>query len=329
MSRLYIGIILTILFVFCKCLPAACQTLAEATKEQAKIASKLTIDRDKYSIGDVINLSIETTSPEDITIQEPDPGEFLKDFEIRNIKKPFIQKGEGQNKTIFQYEITTFTTGKKTIGPVTINYKTSSGETHQIKSNTLTCPVESVLPKNGKNLQIKDIKPPEEVKYPPYYYIIGALTTIAFIVVIYLLIRYILGKIKNKRTQEKEILKTPEEIADERLRALLSSSLLKEGKIKEYYVELSEIVRQYIEGRYKIDAFDRTTFELYQELKNTKIAQEVVGDIKELLTSSDLVKFAKFIPEPEKIHRNYEETKKIIELLKPKGDITEEKSTVK
>ncbi len=251
-------------------------------------------------------------------MRKPSPRAFLKDFELRNTKKPVIQSDEGKKKTIFQYEITTFSTGKKTIGPLQVAYTDAKGETHEAQADALTVAVESVLPKDAKNLQIKDIKPPIDVKYPTWYYVLGALIAIVLIALIYLLVRYIRQRIRKKKLQEAEVHKTPEEIADERLKALLNSSLLRERRIKEYYVELSDIVRQYIEGRYEIDALDRTTFELYRELKSSIITPNLVSKIKELLSLCDLVKFARLIPELHTIQGDYDETRGIIEDLRPK-----------
>lgn len=284
-------------------------------------SSKLSIDRNRIKIGDQINLTIETKTPKDFSVASPDPKVFLKDFELLNTKKPLINE-EGENRiTIFQYLITVFSTGKKAIGPVELESKRiqdGSGE-NIVKAGEINIFVESVLPKDkdAKNLQIRDIKPPVQVNYPNYYYLIGALVILLICLLIFLTVKHIIKKMRKIDETAGYVYRSPEEIADLRLKALKESSMVKDGKIKEYYIELSEIIRQYIEGRYTIFALDMTTTELYRELKSSKIKQSAVGDIKKLLSYCDLVKFAKLVPPEDRFSGDFDEASRIIQEIKP------------
>lgn len=317
MRRIHHSLILLIVVMACTCRTAFSQPGDEPSRRAYNVAAKLSVDKEKYTVGDVINLTIETTSPEGFTVDEPVAREFLKDFELLNKKGRVDWKKEGEQKSIFQYELTAFSTGPRKLGPVTITYKPIGGEKETTRTGTAAITIESVLPADTKNLQIKEIKPPMDVKYPVYYYVIGALTAITIIALLYILTIAVIQKIRKKKLGAAEIHKTPEEIAEERLRALLNSSLLQEKKIKQFYIELSDILRQYIESRYAIMALDRTTTELYHELKSSSIPTQVAGKIRKLLACCDLVKFAREIPQDEVIHKDYDETKEIIAELKP------------
>jgi hypothetical protein len=161
------------------------------------------------------------------------------------------------------------------------------------------------------------------VSYPLSYWIIGILIALLVAALIYLIVRKIQKRMKEKASGP-EIPKTPEEIAEERFKTLAQSSLLREGRIKEYYIELSEIIRHYLEGRHKVSAPDRTTTELFRELKNSSISQSLVGEIKNLLSLCDLVKFAKFIPEESRYEEDYREKRRLYEALRPLPDNNEE-----
>ncbi|MCG8556091.1 MAG: hypothetical protein MJD61_12525, partial [Proteobacteria bacterium] len=89
------------------------------------------------------------------------------------------------------------------------------------------------------------------------------------------------------------------EIAFEQLNELKKSSLLKDGQTKQYYIEISDIIRRYIEGRYFIRAVELTTFELIQELEKARVEDEFVRAIQEFLEFCDLAKFAKYVPTSE------------------------------
>ncbi len=126
--------------------------------------------------------------------------------------------------------------------------------------------------------------------------------------------------------RKKNIQKTPsepprpaEEIAREELKALLDMKLIEKGMVKEYYVRLSDIMRKYIEGRYKIFAMEETTWELYQEMRVKRIERKHVDKIRDFLEDCDLVKFAKYIPTPKEISEIYKHAQDIIEMTTPKG----------
>ncbi len=64
------------------------------------------------------------------------------------------------------------------------------------------------------------------------------------------------------------------------------------GNIKEYYAELSLIVRQYLEARYQISAPESTTREIEAMLRQTGFPKERMGDLRKILEQSDLAKYA-------------------------------------
>ena len=97
-----------------------------------------------------------------------------------------------------------------------------------------------------------------------------------------------------------------------KIEKLKNMNLIEEGRIKDYYIILSEIIRRYIEGRYNIQVLDRTTGELFWEMKNARIDKKVVTQVKDLLEDCDLVKFAKYIPPSDIIEKNFNTSVNIV-----------------
>lgn len=123
-------------------------------------------------------------------------------------------------------------------------------------------------------------------------------------VIISLLLFFILRKKKNNIPQEEKPDLPPEVSALDKINKLRGSKLIEQGRYKEFYTILSEIIRDYFEGKYKVSALDRTTFELVSELKKKNIINDKIGIIQKFLFDCDLVKFAKYIPlegDPDKI----------------------------
>lgn len=91
--------------------------------------------------------------------------------------------------------------------------------------------------------------------------------------------------------------KPAHEIAYEQLEKLKTKGLIRQGKIKEYYSEVSDIIRHYLENRFLLKAPEMTTEEFLFYVRDYS---QLIGShktlLKEFLLACDLVKFAKYIP---------------------------------
>lgn len=88
-------------------------------------------------------------------------------------------------------------------------------------------------------------------------------------------------------------------IAFRELEILKEEQLWQKGEIKKYYTRLSEIVRQYLENRFRISSLELTTVETLNELIEAGLKEdESFRKLRTVLTGADLVKFAKYKPEP-------------------------------
>lgn len=125
---------------------------------------------------------------------------------------------------------------------------------------------------------------------------------------------------KRKKRKEEPALspRLAEEIARDALKALKEMRLTEKGLIKEYYIRLSDIIRAYIENRYRISAMDRTTWELFQEMKSNRIERLHVDRISDFLEECDMVKFAKYTPGQKEIEEVYKKAEEIIDITTPK-----------
>ncbi|MCC6186884.1 MAG: hypothetical protein IT256_07015 [Chitinophagaceae bacterium] len=83
------------------------------------------------------------------------------------------------------------------------------------------------------------------------------------------------------------------------LHELDAQELWQQDKVKDYYTQLSILVRQYIEQRFKTPAMELTTDELLRKAKKHREMTAYRHALKPLLASADLAKFAKATPMPE------------------------------
>ena len=77
------------------------------------------------------------------------------------------------------------------------------------------------------------------------------------------------------------------------------------GLIKEYYSELSGVVRWYIEERFDVRAPEMTTEEFIHAVRySDRLTDAQQGFLRDFLNASDMVKFAKFVPTAEEMYRS-------------------------
>jgi hypothetical protein len=148
---------------------------------------------------------------------------------------------------------------------------------------------------------IKDIKGPIQVPFNileilPYIGY-GLLIALALLALYYFIVRAA-RKQKPLIIEKPKVIIPPHVKALEELEKLALRKLWQEGKIKEYYTGITEILRAYIQERYGIGAPEMTTDEIMYALKRKDISELQKGKLRDILVLSDLVKFAKENPLP-------------------------------
>ncbi|MBL4657120.1 MAG: hypothetical protein JKX73_03910, partial [Flavobacteriales bacterium] len=145
---------------------------------------------------------------------------------------------------------------------------------------------------------IKDIKAPLGVPYTWDEFIPHGIAAIVTILLA-LLGMYLYKKWKNRPVKvivEKVIVRDPHLIALEDLAALEQKKLWQQESIKQYYTELTDIIRTYIENRFEIIAMEMTTDEIMESMNYVVVSPACREKLHQLLMIADMVKFAKSKP---------------------------------
>jgi hypothetical protein len=152
------------------------------------------------------------------------------------------------------------------------------------------------------------------------YILMGIGVLLVLLLSIYLIKKYS----KKKLVIAPKLLLPPDEYALNRLKILAEKKLVEQDKTKDFYSELTEIIREYIETRYHIAALESTTHELHQKIKFTKIDAVQKQQLYELLSLADYVKFAKAKPMIHDAEMHWQQAKQFIN--ETKIIMTEQKS---
>jgi hypothetical protein len=171
---------------------------------------------------------------------------------------------------------------------------------------------------------IRDIKGP--VYFPADYLLFIILSVVILSVSLIFLVRYVLKKKKEKEKKAVHPTIPPHVIAYKALEALKARNLPGSGKIKEYYFELSNIVRHYIENRFSIKAPEMTTEEFLFTLRDSNVLGKTHKNLlEEFLTLCDVVKFAKYGPSYREIEDSFNAAKRLIDETKTEEGLEEVK----
>jgi hypothetical protein len=107
------------------------------------------------------------------------------------------------------------------------------------------------------------------------------------------------------------------EIAYEQLERLKAKDFIRQGMIKEYYSEISDIIRHYLENRFLLKAPEMTTEEfLFYVRDYGHLIEAHKALLKEFLVACDLVKFAKYIPSTGEVDAIFVSAKKLVDETK-------------
>jgi len=95
-----------------------------------------------------------------------------------------------------------------------------------------------------------------------------------------------------------EVILPPHVLALKALDKVKSEKIWQQGQEKIFYTEITDILREYIEKRFGINAFEKTSDEILDTVKMFEQADSASENLRQILKLSDLVKFAKYKPLP-------------------------------
>ncbi len=288
---------------------------------QSQTESAVTIEsrvsKSRLTIGDTVQYRVRLQRPPSVEVRWPGPAANLGGFEIRGYQTPEARREGGAVIEEAAYTISTFDTGRFEIPPLTLQYRQPPDSVWQIlRTEKLDLYVASLRPSEAGD--IREIKAPWELPRDwRQVILIGA-------IVAGVLLLAAGGYYWWRRRQGKGLLPervTPPRPAHEEALAALAElrnrGLPAAGEIKLFYSTLSEIVRRYLAGRYRVEALEMTTFEVLEHFKRVDLDPQALDVLRELLEQSDLVKFAKFIPPAEQHERLLAAAETFVQLTKP------------
>jgi hypothetical protein len=262
------------------------------------------LDSSKMRIGEQVKVDLYVTYDaklKDIKIQWPSVADTLTGkidvISVTAIDTTFPDKSNSTR--IFQHQqitVSVYDSGFYAIPP--FKFVLNNDTANVAYTNPLFLEVHTV-PTDTSASKTKDIKPPFEEKFNWKWYLsygYWGLGILAAILITVLLTRYFSKRNKHV-VVEPEKPKIPAHItALASLERIRQEMIWKDGRIKEYYSEISDTIRLYIEERFMVNALESTTDEIMLAFRTQVVDKESKEKLQQLLMLSDLVKFAKLFP---------------------------------
>ena len=249
-------------------------------------------------LGDQTDLHLSVTHEVSEQVQMPVYGEMLQEG-IEIVDRSAIDTTALPDGRVQMTQDLTLTSFKDSLFAIQPLYVTSGEDTFWTEPMALNViqPFEV-----DSSLAITDIKDIE--KAPIWWW--GIIRWILLVLGILLLIdlAFWLWKWYEKHHQpaeetiDPELLRPADEVALEKLDEIKAQKIWKDGKVKEYQTELTDVVREYIGRRFDVHSTEKTSDETLQEMKS-KVDKDLYTRLKSMLQLADLVKFAKWHTTPD------------------------------
>ncbi len=277
--------------------------LLAATANAQRIKATTSIDSTNILLGDQVKLFLEIDHPKNVDVIFPNVPDTLAEYiEVlsRSETDTFELDDETYQKQIQSFLITSFDSGSYRIPPFWFKIDLDD-RLDSIPTNGVTL--------NVYSMEIDTTRGPTDIKYPydapvtlkeVIPYILGAILILAILFFIFYAIK------RRKNNQPIFVLpKKPKEpahiIALRELDRIKKEKIWQQGKIKQYYSEVTEALRKYIEDRFEIPAMEQTSDETIESFRRQKglLKDKTFANLSQILKLADLVKFAKYQTSPD------------------------------
>lgn len=256
-------------------------------------------------------MKLEVKHPESLKVAFPSVGSTLGEWTVRSSSRlPAKPSEAGVVEEVLELRLSVYKTGNFAIPALELETVKPNGEKGKLSSEAVQIKVQSVLTGSGDTL--KEIKPQAEIAtdYRPLLFFLAALASAAYL--IYRLLSYL----KRRKPALLPIpldTRPPEEIARQAIERLLAKKLVEQGLLKEFYLELSEIMKRFFGAKLGIPSLERTTEEFTRDLRSTTIPAAQYRMIRQFLEECDLVKFAKYRPANEEVQQSVARSRELID----------------
>src|ERR1700687_3760758 len=281
----------------------------------APVSIRAWVEPKEVTIGDPVRYTVEVSAAADTEVLIPVLSGTLGPFTITDFGEQPTRKEGGRVIVTRWYTLSIFETGDHLVPAPKVQYRTPGEDLHDAEGEETLGGGPSLRAQEKNPADIRDIKPPEEVPFDwrPYGVAAGAVVAVGLLGVGFF---YLLNRPRRQRIIPP---RPAHETALAALNRLRTQRLIEAGKVEAYYVELSSIVRRYLEDGLPLWVPEMTTEEFL-----TTVASDarLIAPHRRLpggfLSQADLVKFARLLPTLNDTEAAYDAARRFVEESRPR-----------
>jgi hypothetical protein len=268
-------------------------------------------DSSRIYIGDQIRFTITIDQPKGLKLILP----AFRDTLVKNVEilsGPVLDSATtgGRTRIIEKYLVTSFDSGRYQVPPVYAELKSDAGLKRFYSDYALLEVMRVKITPPDTADKIFDIIGPYRAPLTAGEVFPWIIAAAALFALVWYGRKYLRKLLRPGAESQVVVSLDPAHvIAMRELERLREEKLWQKGEVKLYYTKLTEILRQYLENRFGVFSLELTTGETLEALIRTGFKKdENYKRLKEVLTNADLVKFAKYSPEPAEHEEMYQES---------------------
>ena len=254
------------------------------------------ISRDSILIGDQIEwtLDLSLAPGESARISKPGEAPVPGVEALGEMALDTLSTKKGTINLQGHVTLTSFDSGSYVLPPLYVLLARADGTVDTLAYAGPTLNV-TTIPIDTATFQPYDIK--GQIRYPLTFREVIPWVGLALLLaaLAWLVIRWIRLRRQHRDFFGKPVVQDPPHIVALRsLEKTRAQKLWQAGKQKQFYTQVTDALRQYIAERYDVAALEQTSAEMFRDLQDKEIDPGLMDKMKDLFTTADFVKFAKY-----------------------------------
>ena len=260
----------------------------------AQVGVEATIDSIQMLIGQQVHVTLTATTPVDATVVFPtykSREQLVAGVEVLTVSEEKKETMDGGQRLSRIYTLTSFDGNLYYLPPFKVKV---NGKEYQSKSLAL-----KVMEVDVDTTKMNQFFGPKDVQDNPFQWSDWSL--VFWLSVLLLVLLGVAAYLYVRLRDNKPLIKSfklvkrllPHQKAMKEIEQIKADKMVSSENQKEYYTKLTDTLRRYIEERYKFSAMEMTSSEIIERLTQDG-DQKSLDELRQLFTTADLVKFAKY-----------------------------------
>lgn len=274
----------------------ACLTAASVSGSAQSVTVEAKIDSLQILIGEQAHIELSVAlDANQRAIFPVFKDTLVNGIEVLDVAKADTQYLNDRKRMLItqQYTITSFDSALYYIPPMTVEVGREKHQSNSLALKVYSVPVDTLQP--DVFFPQKGVMKPDFVWEDWYGLIACVVLFFPFAFLLVYLVRRIMDNKPIIRKVKVEPKLPPHQAAMQMIEKIKSEQKAHSENAKEYYTELTDVIRTYIRDRFGFNALEMTSTEIIDRLTEEG-NKESIGELKELFVTADLVKFAKHNP---------------------------------